>query len=99
MDSRSSIRQRAFWRIVISCLFFATRMFAADIRGQVLGAGVPIAESTRDVIGGERRGAETTCADEDRQRWQVRDPGRGRAGHQPLSRRYRRRVCGQSRSR
>ena len=45
MDSRSGIRQRALLAIVISTLF-AARVFAADIRGRVLGGGVPIAEST-----------------------------------------------------
>ena len=46
MDSRSTIRQRALLAVVISSLLFATSTFAADIRGQVLGAGVPIVQST-----------------------------------------------------
>jgi 5-hydroxyisourate hydrolase-like protein (transthyretin family) len=32
--------------IMISNLFFATWTFAADIKGQVLGAGAPITQST-----------------------------------------------------
>ena len=46
MNSRSAIRKAAPVAIVISSLFFATRTFAADIKGQVLGAGVPISQST-----------------------------------------------------
>src|SRR5450631_2911180 len=46
MNSRSAIRKPVLVAIVISNLFFATRTFAADIKGQVLGAGVPIAQST-----------------------------------------------------
>src|ERR1700733_14561727 len=46
MNSRSAIRKPTLVAIVISNLFFVTRTFAADIKGQVLGAGVPIAQST-----------------------------------------------------
>ncbi len=46
MNSRSAIRKPILVAIVISDLFFATSTFAADIKGQVLGAGVPITQST-----------------------------------------------------
>ena len=46
MNSRSAIRKPVLVAIVISNLFFATSTFAADIKGQVLGAGVPITQST-----------------------------------------------------
>ena len=46
MNSRSAIRKPVLVAIVISNLFFATRIFAADIERQVLGAGVPISQST-----------------------------------------------------
>jgi hypothetical protein len=46
MNSRSAIRNPVLVAIMISGLFFATRTFAADIKGQVLGAGVPISQST-----------------------------------------------------
>lgn len=42
----SAIRKPVLAAIVISNLFFGTRTFAADIEGQVLGAGVPITQST-----------------------------------------------------
>ncbi len=46
MNSRSAIRKPVLVAIVISSLFLATRAFGADIKGQVLGAGVPISQST-----------------------------------------------------
>ena len=46
MNSRSVIQKPVLVAIVISSLFFATWTFAADIKGQVLGAGVPITQST-----------------------------------------------------
>ena len=46
MNSRSAIRKPILAAIVASNLLFATSTFAADIKGQVLGAGVPIAQST-----------------------------------------------------
>jgi hypothetical protein len=46
VNSRSAIRKAALVAIVISIVFFATRTFAADIKGQVLGAGAPISQST-----------------------------------------------------
>jgi hypothetical protein len=46
MNSRSAIRKPVLVAIVISNFFFAARTFAADIKGQVLGAGVPITQST-----------------------------------------------------
>ena len=42
----SAIQKPVVVAIVISNLFFATRIFAADIKGQVLGGGAPIAQST-----------------------------------------------------
>ena len=46
MNSRSAIRKPVLVAIVISDLFFATWTFAADIKGQVLGARVPLTQST-----------------------------------------------------
>ncbi len=46
MNSRSAIRKPVLVAIVISDLFFATSTFAADIKGQVLGARVPLTQST-----------------------------------------------------
>ena len=41
MNSRSAIRKPILAAIVASNLAFATCTFAADIKGQVLGAGAP----------------------------------------------------------
>jgi hypothetical protein len=46
MNWRSVVRRPLLAAIMISNLFFATWAFAADIKGQVLGGGVPIAQST-----------------------------------------------------
>ena len=46
MNSRSGFRKSILTAIVASYVFFATLAFAADIKGQVLGAGVPITQST-----------------------------------------------------
>jgi len=46
MNSNSAVRTRILAAIVASNLAFATCAFAADIKGQVLGGGMPIAQST-----------------------------------------------------
>ena len=46
MNSRLGIRKSILTAIVASYVFFATPAFSADIKGQVLGAGVPITQST-----------------------------------------------------
>jgi hypothetical protein len=46
MAWRSAVPRPMLAAIMISNLFFATCTFAADIKGQVLGAGTPIAQST-----------------------------------------------------
>jgi hypothetical protein len=46
MNSRSVIRKLILAAIVSSNLLFATSSFAADTKGQVLGAGAPITQST-----------------------------------------------------
>ena len=46
MRWRSAVPRPTLAAIMICNLFFVTRAFAADISGQVLGAGAPIAQST-----------------------------------------------------
>ena len=46
MNSGLTFRKPILTAIVISNMFFAGRAFAADIKGQVLGGGVPIAQSS-----------------------------------------------------
>jgi hypothetical protein len=46
MTFRSAVTQPVFLAIALSSFSFGTRALAADIRGQVLGAGMPITEST-----------------------------------------------------
>ncbi len=46
MAWRSAVRRPMLAAIMISNLFFATWTFAADIKGQVLGASAPITQST-----------------------------------------------------
>ena len=46
MNARSAIRKSILAAVVASNLFFATSTFAADIKGQVLGGGAPVTQST-----------------------------------------------------
>ena len=74
MNSRSAIRRPILVAIVISNLFFATQTFAADIKGQVLGAGVPITQSTVTLLAasaGPPKQLAQTKTDND---GQIRDP-------------------------
>jgi hypothetical protein len=50
MNARSAIRKPILTAIVASNLFFATSTFAADIKGQVLGGGSPITQSTVTLV-------------------------------------------------
>ena len=46
MQSQTTAVKLTLTALAISGLFLATRAFAADIKGQVLGGGAPIAKST-----------------------------------------------------
>ena len=46
MHSRTTAVKLTLAALAISGMFLATRAFAADIKGQVLGGGAPIAQST-----------------------------------------------------
>jgi hypothetical protein len=46
MHSRTTARKLILVALAISGMFLATRAFAADIKGQVIGGGAPIAQST-----------------------------------------------------
>ena len=46
MHSRTTAVKLTLAALAISGMFLATRAFAADIKGQVMGGGAPIAQST-----------------------------------------------------
>ncbi len=46
MHSQTTAVKLTLAALAISCMFLATRAFAADINGQVMGGGAPIAQST-----------------------------------------------------
>ena len=73
MKWRSAVPRPTLAAIMICNLFFVAPAFAADISGQVLGAGKPIAQSTVTLLAASAGAAQTTRTDQDRQRWPVRD--------------------------
>ena len=46
MHSQTATVKLTFAALAVSCTFLATRAFAADIKGQVMGGGAPVAQST-----------------------------------------------------
>ena len=70
MDSRSALRNTVLVAFMISSLCFATRAVAAEIKGQVLGGGAPIAQSTVTLMqasaGAPKQLAQTKSDDEGR---------------------------------
>ena len=77
MNSRSVIQKPVLVAIVISSLFFATWTLAADIKGQVLGAGVPITQSTVTLLAASAGQPKTTRTDRNRRQWRIRDHSTG----------------------
>ena len=73
VNSRSAIRNPILATIVVSYLFFAIPTFAADIKGQVLGAGMPVAQSTVTLWAGSAGPPKQLAQTKTDKRWQVRD--------------------------
>ena len=65
MNARSAIRKPVLAAFVASNLLFALSTLAADIKGQVLGGGAPIAQSTVTLMGGERRRTQAARPDKE----------------------------------
>jgi hypothetical protein len=68
MHSQTTALKLTLAALAISGIFLTTRAFAADIKGQVLGGGAPVAQSTVTLWAATSDAPKQARAIQDRQR-------------------------------